>query len=439
MHGRDGDLARRLRTAALAAALALGAGATGPSLAGGILLYEVGTADVGLAAAGYAARAQDASTVFTNPAGMTRLAGNQATLGAQALYADLDFSVGAGTTPALGTGQGGNPIGWFPGGGAFYSHSLSPEAKLGIGVTGNFGSAVKYDADWVGRYHMQEGKLVGASILPSVAWQPDPRLSLGFSLVAMYGMLDTKVAVNNLGASDAALAVDDRTWGFGVRLGALYEFSPGSRLGVTYHSQVKLDFQSQATFSGVGPALAALLRSRGLLDASVDMGIRVPQGVHGSLYHEINPRWAVLGSLGWQDWSRFGLVDIGVDSNDPVGLTTDLGFKDTWHAAVGAQHRLSDAWTLNFGMAYDSAFQERGNIALAVPTNSALRFGIGAQHAVSRNFEWGIAGQVLRQGDLGVNKQTAGVPVALGGRGNVEGSFDDARVFFIAANAIWRF
>jgi len=34
---------------------------------GGILLYEFGTAEVGLAAAGYAARAQDASTAFTNP------------------------------------------------------------------------------------------------------------------------------------------------------------------------------------------------------------------------------------------------------------------------------------------------------------------------------------------------------------------------------------
>ena len=37
------------------------------------MLYEIGTPDLGLAAAGYAARAQDAATVLTNPAGMTRL------------------------------------------------------------------------------------------------------------------------------------------------------------------------------------------------------------------------------------------------------------------------------------------------------------------------------------------------------------------------------
>ena len=95
-----------------AVALCIGALASNTTVAGGISLYEVGTADVGLAAAGYSARAQDASTVFTNPAGMTRLAGDQLTLGAQLLYGDLGFSIGQGTTPALGTNAGGNPVGW---------------------------------------------------------------------------------------------------------------------------------------------------------------------------------------------------------------------------------------------------------------------------------------------------------------------------------------
>src|ERR1700687_258169 len=43
----------------------------------GIMLYEQGTPDVGLASAGQGARAQDAGTVFTNPAGMTQLKDSQ--------------------------------------------------------------------------------------------------------------------------------------------------------------------------------------------------------------------------------------------------------------------------------------------------------------------------------------------------------------------------
>ena len=38
--------------------------------AGGLSLYEIATSDVGLASAGWAARAQDPATLLKNPAGM---------------------------------------------------------------------------------------------------------------------------------------------------------------------------------------------------------------------------------------------------------------------------------------------------------------------------------------------------------------------------------
>ena len=56
------------------------------SEAGGLFLTEFGTEDVALASAGWAARAQDASTLYKNPAGMSRLEGNQFQGGLQALY-----------------------------------------------------------------------------------------------------------------------------------------------------------------------------------------------------------------------------------------------------------------------------------------------------------------------------------------------------------------
>ena len=127
---------RTLRAMVAGTLVAAGALAGAPASAGGLLLYEIGTEDVGLASAGYTARAQDASTVFTNPAGMTRLDGSQLTAGLQALYGDLGFTIGQGTSPALGSGDGGNPVGWFPGGGAFYSYSMSPDLN-GFAATGN--------------------------------------------------------------------------------------------------------------------------------------------------------------------------------------------------------------------------------------------------------------------------------------------------------------
>jgi len=354
------------------------------------------------------------------------------------LYADLGFSAGQGTSPALGSDNGGNPIGWFPGGGMFYSHSVSPDLKVGVAVTGNFGSVVKYDSGWVGRYRAQEGTLLGVSILPSAAWRVNENLSVGASLNAMYGKLKNEVAVNNIIGPDGSLALDDNTWGFGANAGLLYEIDRGTRLGITYTSPVNLDFRAQTQWNGLGTGIRALLASRGLLDANVDLGVTVPQGVNASVYRELDPRWAVLGSIGWQQWSKFGQVDVGVDSNNPIGLTTRLNFKDTWHVAGGAQYKLSDAWLLNGGIAYDSGFQDNNSVALALPANAAWRFGVGGQNDVSSTFNWGWSFEYLYGGSLH-SDITGSAPVALGGRGDVVGSFSRVDLFFFAANFNWKF
>jgi long-chain fatty acid transport protein len=427
-----------LKRALAASALGVGAVACGTAGAGGISLYEVGTADVGLASAGYSARAQDASTVFTNPAGMTRLAGNQLTLGAQVLHADLGFSIGQGTTPALGSNDGGNPVGWFPGGGMFYSHSVSPDVKVGLAITGNFGLAVKYDDGWVGRYRALDGTLLGVSVLPSAAWRVNENLSVGASLNAMYGKLDNKVAVNNIIGPDGSLTLANNVWGFGANLGLLYEPDRGTRFGITWNSPVNLDFRATTQWDGLAPGVRTLLASRGLLNANVDLGVTVPQGVNASFYREVDPRWAILGSVGWQQWSKFGEVEIGVDTSNPVGLTTSLDYKDTWHVAAGAQYKLSDTWLLNAGIAYDSGFQDNNSVSLALPANAAWRFGVGGQKEESRTFSWGWSVEYLYGGNLHTNV-SGNAPVALGGRGDVVGSFSNVGIVFLAANFGWKF
>ncbi len=422
---------RRLAVPAVAIA-AVGLLAAVPASAGGLLLYEVGTADVGLASAGYTARAQDASTVFTNPAGMTRLDGTQVALGAQLLYADLGFSIGQGTAPALGSGDGGNPVGFFPGGGMFVSYSVSPDA------TGNFGLAQKYDSGWVGRYYVQEATLIGMSLLPSAAWRVSREVSVGASLNAVYGVLKQQVAINNIVGADGQMSLDTNAWGFGVNLGLLYEPSDATRFGITYNSQVKLDFSAPVEFSGLSPVLEALLRARGLLNATLGIPIYVPQGVNASVLHRLDDRWTVLGSVGWQQWSKFGKVELGVDSTtNPTTLKTDLEFKDTWHVAAGAQYRLDGPWQLNMGLAYDSGFQDSSNVSPALPANSAWRFGIGVQKEQSSTFSWAVSAQYVYGGTLDVNKANS-APVLAGGRGNLVGSFDSVGMYFLAATFSWK-
>jgi long-chain fatty acid transport protein len=257
--------------------------------AGGIELYEIATPDVGLASAGYAARADDASTVFKNPAGMGMITNNQFQGGLQATYGSVSFTPDGDTSPGLGTDGGGNAIGWLPAGSMFVVIPVAEKWQVGFGALSYFGLAADYGDDWVGRYYVEKTALIGMTLMPSVSYQATDWLSIGAGLNAMYGYLNTDLAVNNLlggttPSSDGQMSLEDRTWGFGANIGVLIKASEKTRFGVTYLSPVKLDFGATPSFSGLGPGLTAIVGT----PSQLDLGMTVPQSVMVSSYHELN-------------------------------------------------------------------------------------------------------------------------------------------------------
>jgi long-chain fatty acid transport protein len=396
--------------------------------AGGISLYEIATPDVGLASAGYAARADDASTLFKNPAGMSRLEGVQFQGGLQALYGNVSFTPDGNTSARLGTGGGGNAIGWLPGGSLFVTAPLGEKLTVGLGSLSYFGLAEDYDDNWVGRYYVQKSALLGMSLLPSVSFKANDWLSIGAGLNAMYGYLDSDMAVNNTIGPDGQMTLKDSTWGFGANAGVLIQASEQTRFGITYLSAVKLDFADTPSFTGLGPGLGIILAN----PSKLDLGLTVPQSAMVSAYHALNNKWAVMADFGWQDWSEFGNVQAGVEAG---GTTTlNLKYQDTFHGALGAQYRASDKWLFSGGVAYDSSAVKDAERTVTLPMGEAWRFGLGAQYQLSPAVSIGAACTFMWAGDMSVDQ---GSDLAL--RGRVSGSYDDAWFTIANVNLNWKF
>ena len=93
---------------------------------------------------------------------------------------------------------------------------------------------------------------------------------------------------------------------------------------------------------------------------------------------------------------------------------------------------MSQPWLLNFGVAYDSGFQDSSNVSPLLPANWAWRFGTGAQNQVSKTFLWGLAAEYLYGGTLDTNLQSTV-------RGNLIGSYKDIGTLFLAVYANWTF
>lgn len=371
----------------------------GLAVAGGFFLYEIGTPDVGLASAGYAARAQDASTVFTNPAGMTVLDHSQLLIGIQPIYGHLNFAQDR-STKNRGT-DGGNALVPLPGGSFFYVYRLNSRVRLGFASCAYFGGALEYNLNWVGRYFLQGATILGMSFIPAVAYRVNDWLSVGGGVNVMLGFIREKAAVRNLlPTRDGQVKYQDYTAGVGGDIGFMLQPDEKTRIGITYLTPVDLNFSSVPHLRGVGPLVLTLLRRKGLSSSTVDLGITVPEEVMVSVYREVTDRMALLGNVNWQNWSQFGLVGISVNSANPQSLTQNLNYDDTWQIAAGMQYKVSSEFLVSAGFAYDSSMVSDGDRSVSAPVASQYRYAAGAQYQWSEHLRTGLAYEFFWEGKM---------------------------------------
>jgi len=404
------------------------------AFAGGLFLSEIGTNDVGLAGVGWAARAQDASTLFRNPAGMSLLKGNQALFGAQILYGDVNFTNG-GSSSFLGTGNGGNPVDVVPAASGFYTHKLGQDFTVGFGVLSNFGLGMKYTGgDWVGRYYTQEALLAGVSFVPTASYRVNDKLSVGGGLNIMVAELKYITAINNGNPAlgDGSLRLQDVTAGVGGIFGVMLEPQNGTRVGVTYYSPIKLDFGATPSYNNVGPGVNAALNAAGLVGNRVNLGLTVPQRVLVSVYHELTDRLAVMGDFGWDNWSQFGKVDVSIDETG-TSTTTNVPYRDTYHTGISGQYRVNPDWLINTGFGYDTSMVKDEDRTVALVLGPAYRYGLGAEWQATEKYNIGMNYGLWWEGDLPV-KQTPRLPGSAVSRGSVVGGFNNTALHFFAFN-----
>lgn len=404
---------------------------SGPAVAGGLWLYEEATPDMGVGGAGRQAAGFDASTASGNPAAMTRLDRTQVEGGFLGLYVDAKFDVKNATH---GDNGGGNAGYFSPAGTIYLVHSVSPDFKIGLGVGSYFGLGVSYSNEWAGKYYTQSASFTTMAVNPTVAYRLADWVSLGGGVSVVRGSMSDRVAVNTLlEPGDGRIKYDASDVGYGYNLGALFTLSPQTRIGVTYVSQVNLDFNDEMRSKNLeGTILGNALASRGLLDATLKVNVNLPAQLAVGAYQAVTDKLALVGTVNWQNWSRFGQPEISVADGNTV--TDDLGYKDTYHAGIGVYYRVAEPWLLMAGFGYDtsptSSSSERSPV---LPLGSAFRYAAGVQYDWSKDLSVGVAYTLIDGGKAKVNQSGGAL------KGNLEGDYDPNYVHAFNVNFVYKF
>jgi len=200
-------MARTNRTVLSLAVAGIFAGGASQAYASAFALIEQNASGLGNSFAGAAAVAEDASTIFFNPAGMSYLKGpTDVSLGAAFINVSAKFT-DQGSQPSGTALAGINPAAARPLGGTggdagslaavpnFYiAGDLAPNWKAGVGVSVPFGLKTEYEGDWLGRFQAVKSDIMTLNINPSVSWKINERFSVGLGV--SYQQIDAELTSN---------------------------------------------------------------------------------------------------------------------------------------------------------------------------------------------------------------------------------------------------
>jgi long-chain fatty acid transport protein len=446
----------------LAAAVALLPGMSllpGVSLAAGFSLIEQSVSSMGTAYANGSSGMDDASTIYYNPASMTRLEGRNASGGVHVIHSNTDFNGKGFYDPAIpffggaSTGNNGkDDIGLtaaVPHGG--YSHQLNDQMWMGLTINGPFGLKTKYDNDWVGRYHAIKSDLKTVNINPSFAYEINDKASVGAGVSALYadgeltnaidgGLVGSLQSIANGGGpipgwipgsgtldSFAKLTGDD--WGYGWNVGLLLEPTPNTRVGLHYRSKVDLTLEGDARITG--PVVDFTT------DAELD--VTLPASASLSALHALNPKWTVMADVTWMNWDE--LDELRVELDNGSKSVTPLEWDNAIRVAVGASYRHNDTWLLRSGIAYDQTPVPKDSLRTPrVPDADRIWLTFGANYRYSKQltFDFGYAHLFVDDPEINTDSSFDPTIGQTSGFHKVKGNYD-AAVDIVSAQVNWNF
>ncbi|EQA05973.1 outer membrane protein transport protein [Glaesserella parasuis] len=350
-------------------------------------LAEVSTSGLGMAYAGNAAVADNASVVATNPALMTKF--KQVEISAGGVYVDADVDVEGSFKGSFNRTVNGRAIPSSATGNAnakdiipsaivpnlYVVAPISERFAVGGGVNVNYGLKSEFEKTY------SAGVLAGKTKLSAVNYNFSSAYDLGygFSFGAGLNAVHAKAtlerhfgALNPMAPTATASRLKGDKWGFRWNVGLTYDINENNRLGVAYHSPVDLRFKGKYV---------------GTQSANVEipgrLNLELPAYWEISGYHKLTEKLAVQYSYKKTHWNSFRELR-ATDNNGKVLLQKDKKFNNNSRIALGVSYDVIEALTLRAGIAYDESASV-AHPSISIPDTYRTWYTLGATYRFTPN------------------------------------------------------
>lgn len=305
----------------------------------------------------------DASTIFYNPAGMSRMNGIQAYGSILAIMPSVKYV----QTPTGGYSyeskqQTFTPFNVYVGGSILKNKRLG----VGLGVYTPFGSGLKWDDNWTGRYVNRSIYLQSIFFQPTVSYRVSDMVSIGAGFVYATGKVDLKQAipVQDASGNDGSAELKGNANGTGYNIGIHVKANERLQFGLTYRSQVKMKVDDGDANFNVASSLAGEFPN-----TSFSTSLPLPEVLSVGVGYKFCKRWFVQADFNLVGWKAYDTLrfDYAQTTDQLQNTRTPRLYKNTLAYRAGVCYKASESVSLMLGGAYDASPVRDGYVSPELP------------------------------------------------------------------------
>jgi len=352
--------------------------------------YGQGTSFAGIASGGAL------SSMFWNPATMTQFAGVQSEMDTAAIFPYANHTAQAGSTLLVfGSADNSAEEALVPSG--YLSYQINPNLWLGMSFNAPFGLSVRFPDIWAGRDYAESSSLRTYNASPSIAYRINDWISVGAGVQLEYAKANL---VTGLGATPGATTTIGGTgWGYGFTAGVTLTPTPTTTIGIGYRSAINQKISGEMLVTAALPFTTP---------GSVSTTLNLPDVISLGIRQRLDPRWSLLGTVEWTNWSRIGTSIVTQPNGAPAtilgnNVTLPFQYKDGWFFSAGAEYLWSERLALRAGVGYEISPITDDVRTPRLPDNDRLWLSSGLTWQVGGGMSFDLAYSHLWVRDTNIN------------------------------------
>lgn len=330
------------------------------SFAGGYQLNMQGIRQLAMGGSG-TALAWSADVMFYNPAGLSHLNVWQASVSVLGIIPSVQYV--QGNYSARSQSQIFTPFNVYVGGPLRFTNN---RLGFGVGIYTPFGSGLRWDDNWSGRYVTQEISLQTIFAQPTFSYKFSDNFSIGAGYVFAYGdvKLRRAVPITDVNGNDGTALLEAKAFGHGFNAGIHAKLSSKLQVGLDYRWGVNMNAKDgKATFN-VAPALADSFPSTSFTTrlplpqvGTLGIGYRVSQAL--TFQADVN-------FVGWYTYDslRFDFVE---NTDQLEDIRSPRNYKNSFSYRLGANYAFNQQFALMAGGAWDTSPVQDGFVTPDLP------------------------------------------------------------------------